>query len=157
MGVSVPPLPQDLFWAFCSLGDHIYIFGLPLYQLPVETEGCLCLGGTMMNRDLCTDILALLVIRLVLSQQQTADGSCCGHVHVAPQGTQGMEPAPLLVWTLFPTARISVLGYLQDPFCSSGSIEKEKESQGKLKGVWCIWKLSGVLLSRASGPGLLPG
>lgn len=60
-------------------------------------------------------------------------------------------------WTLFPTARISVLSYLQDPFCSSGSIEKEKESQGKPKGVWCNWKLSGILLSRASGPGLLHG
>lgn len=58
---------------------------------------------------------------------------------------------------LFPTARISVLSYLQDLFCSSGSIEKEKESQGKPKGVWCNWKLSGILLSRASGPGLLHG
>lgn len=65
-----------------------------------------------------------------------------------------MESAPLIAWTLFPTARISVLSYLQDPSCSSSSIEKDKESQGKLKGVWCNQKLLGILLS---GPGLLHG
>lgn len=34
---------------------------------------------------------------------------------------------------------------------------RKEEVTGKFKGVWCNWKLLRVLLSRASGPGLLHG
>lgn len=54
MGVHVALLPQVLFWVLCSLSDHsanlsISLFGFPVSQLHLETEGCLCLEVTMMN------------------------------------------------------------------------------------------------------------